>query len=104
MQLVVSSALLGDGDFEFLVASWSVVADLPPDVAGSGFYDIANPAVSNADYFPLAAGDSEMLPVDLDLFEASQQRALGWLVVSTDDTAGPREADHIPLRARRVTR
>ncbi len=104
VQLVVSSALLGDGDFEFLVASWSVVADLPPDVAGSGFYDIANPAVSNADYFPLAAGDSEMLPVDLDLFEASQQRALGWLVVSTDDTAGPREADHIPLRARRVTR
>ena len=52
----------------------------------------------------MAPGASTMLPVTVDTAQAQAQGALGWLVVSVDDTAGPREADRVPLRARKASR
>ena len=66
--------------------------------------DWQNPGVSNGDFDYMDPDDVVMLSVDVNTADAMNQGALGWLVVSVDDAAGPREADRVPVRARRVSR
>ena len=94
----------GSAPWNFYVLGWSVVADLPPDDTDWGTYNPVTPAVSTGAYDAVAPGASTMLPVTVDTAQAQAQGALGWLVVSVDDTAGPREADRVPLRARKASR
>ena len=86
--------------WSFWVEAYSVVADADGDYTATGFYDPAAPAVSNGDYDILAADDSTVLGVEVDVDAAAEQGALGWLVVSVDDAAGSREADRVPLRVK----
>ena len=85
----------------FQLDAWTVVADAAPDSTDLGFYNPASPAVSNGDFDLLEAGDVTTFPVEVDTAQAAEQGALGWLVVTTDDAAGTREADRVPLRAKR---
>lgn len=87
--------------WSFAVDAFTVVADAAPDSTGLGFYDPSNPAVSNGDFDFLDSGDVTTFPVTVDTAAAADQGALGWLVVSVDDAAGTREADRVPLRAKR---
>jgi minor extracellular serine protease Vpr len=86
--------------WSFLVEAYTVVADADADYTAVGSYDPSSPAVSNGDYDQLDPGQTISLPVDVDAAEAVTQGALGWLVVSVDDSAGSREADRVPLRAK----
>jgi len=87
--------------WNFYVESYSVVADVGSDDTGWGSYNPATPAVSNGDFDYLEPQTSTFVPVSVDAQQAIAQGALGWLVVSVDDAAGPREADRVPLRATR---
>jgi len=95
--------LPGSG-FAFSVGGFSVVQNLPGDSTGTGYFDWQNPGVSNGDFDYMDPDDVVMLSVDVNTADAMNQGALGWLVVSVDDAAGPREADRVPVRARRVSR
>ena len=89
----------------FDVATFSVVADEMPDFSDDfAYYSPSAPAVSTGDYDYLAPGDDAIFEVGVDTELAVDQGALGWLVVSVDDTAGAREADRVPLRAKRSGR
>ncbi len=103
----VQGAIQADGPttpWNFLVAGWSVVADLPPDSTNWGVYNPHAPAVSTAEYGTLDPHTADLIPVQVDTEQVATQQPLGWLVVSVDDTAGAREADRVPLRAQQVSR
>ncbi len=88
--------------WSFYVETYSVVADQMPDYTeNSAFFDPYAQAVSSGHYDYIEPGDSVSFDVEVDMLAAIDQRALGWMVVSVDDLGGPREADRVPLRARR---
>ena len=103
LPFLLSDISVGDPDtgWAFSVDAWTVVADAAPDSTELGFYNPSSPAVSNGDYAFLDADDVTTFPVSVDPAQAVEQGALGWLVVTTDDAAGTREADRVPLRAKR---
>ncbi|MDO8365101.1 MAG: S8 family serine peptidase [Actinomycetota bacterium] len=92
------------GPINFYVLGWTVLAGLAPDITADGVFDPYNPAVNNGDFDYLDPHTTTFLPTTVDLAAAADQGALGWLVVSVDDAAGAREADRVPLRARRDDR
>ena len=94
-----------DGPWAFAVETYSVVADLMPDWTDNfAYYDPTATAVETGGYGYLPPGESDTFEVGVDTEFAIDQGALGWLVVSLDDTAGTREADRVPLRAKRSGR
>jgi len=97
------SDLPSDTPWAYALETYSVTSNLPPDDSDFGAYDTGNPAVTNADYDYLDPHTSAMIPVSVNPTAAADQFALGWLVVSVDDSAN-READRVPLRAKRAGR
>ena len=97
------SDIPSDNTWAFGLETYSVTSSLPPDDTDFGFYNANTPAVSSADFDYLEPHTSTMIPVSVNLLGAQFQQALGWLVVSVDDSAH-READRVPLRAKRAGR
>jgi hypothetical protein len=98
---VLASVFGATGPMGFSVSTSTVMELTPTDDVPTGFYDPTHPAVSNADFLPLDVLETATLPVSVDAAAATQQGALGWLVVSVDDAAGAREADRVPLHPAR---
>jgi minor extracellular serine protease Vpr len=68
------------------------------DATGSAAYDVANPGVSSGAFVgALAPGHSTTLSVSVDFDKFQSAPALGWLVVSLDDSTGAGQANEVPV-------
>jgi minor extracellular serine protease Vpr len=103
---VPTAAMGNPGLFGFTVFAASAYYPTPEDadITDIGYYDATAPAVTATDpelgLFPfISLAPKEYVPVEVsvDKGAAYSQNALGWLVVTTDDAAGAREADQVPL-------
>ncbi len=97
----------GDTDFNYTVASFSIVPGTSEDEitneagnapAWAGF-DPWNPAVSQGDFISLDPGERATLDLTVHRSDhfAQENRAKGWMVVTTNDLNGKQQADTIHI-------
>jgi minor extracellular serine protease Vpr len=87
----------GKGKFNYQVATFPIVPELPGDITGVGGYKVGDPPVSNGDFLTLNPGESKTLNLFLDRPKIAGTTVRGWLAVSIDDPNGSAQADEIPV-------
>ncbi|MCU1358787.1 MAG: hypothetical protein JWN99_76 [Ilumatobacteraceae bacterium] len=105
---VPAGAMENPGKIDFSVVVQSVTPGITAfDETRVGSYSAGTPAVHAIDpqepgtdfpYISLEPNQYVPVQVTVDRRQVHEQHALGWLVVTTDDAAGIKEADRVPLR------
>lgn len=94
-QLGITSA---SQPFDYGVAAGEPIGSgaIVNNVGGVGHFDAFAPTISQGDHAVLRPGGVDELELTIDSNRFSDAPALGWMVVSLDDAAGPQQADTIP--------
>jgi subtilisin family serine protease len=84
--------------FDYAVAAGEPIGNgaIVNNVAGVGHFDAFAPSISQGQHAVLRAGAVNELELSIDSNLFPYSPALGWMVVSLDDAAGPLQADTIP--------
>jgi minor extracellular serine protease Vpr len=91
----------GDADFEYTAFAECLFCDFPTfDVVTTGRSDQPQagfhpwrPPVSQGDFIPMAPGASTVLSLAVDRAQFSKYLTKGWMIVTSDDPSGPRQAE-----------
>ncbi len=95
---VLASAIgVNGGAFTYGAAGASLLSPISVELPGLVSFNPFQPAVSQGNHLALAPGSSAELPLWVDRTAFSGQPALGWMIVSPDNAAGPDQAATIPV-------
>ncbi|MEN3340919.1 MAG: hypothetical protein V7644_323, partial [Actinomycetota bacterium] len=84
--------------FTYAVTGFSVAGGAV-DRTAAATYDAAHSGVSTGQFASLDPGQTKTIPLSADYDKLKSAPALGWLVVTDDDTAGAAQADEVSLGA-----
>ena len=84
--------------FNYAVAGFSIYGG-DVDTTAAATYDAAHPGVSSGQFESLNPGQAKTISQSADYDKLKSAPALGWLVVTDDDTAGAAQADEVNLGA-----
>ena len=96
---VLASSIGVAGSFTYAALGASLVAPITDPLPGLATFNPFQPAISQGDHLTLAPGTSQNLPLWIDRTGFASSPALGWMIVSPDNAAGPDQAATIPAVA-----
>ena len=97
---VLASAIgVGGGAFTYAAAAASLQSPISYQLPGLASFNPFQPAVSQGDHLALAPGQSGTISLWMDRSAFAASAALGWMIVSPDNAAGPDQAATIPAVA-----
>jgi hypothetical protein len=96
---VLASSIGVTGSFTYAAVAASLLAPITNPLPGLATFNPFQPAISQGDHLSLAPGQSQNLPLWIDRATFGAAPALGWMIVSPDNAAGPDQAATIPAVA-----
>lgn len=101
VELPVLASMLGlsdgHGRFAYAMSAFDLTTGIEDDIPSFASFDAYRPAVSTADFIDIPSGVSTDLDLNVDNKLIKSTPALGWLVVTLDDTSGAPQADTVPI-------
>jgi minor extracellular serine protease Vpr len=86
----------GNSDFSYALTAFSLENGAVDAVPGTARFDAYKPAVSQANFIPLAPGAGATLELSVDRGKFASSPSNGWLIVTLDD-ANDAQAQEIPV-------
>ena len=93
---VLASAIGVSGAFSYGAAAASLLSPIAYQLPTVASFNPFQPAISQGDHLALAPGKSGNLSLWIDRSAFAATPALGWMIVSPDNAAGPDQAATIP--------
>jgi hypothetical protein len=93
---VLASAIGVSGTFSYGAAAASLLSPTTYQLPTLASFNPFQPAISQGDHLALAPGQSVNLSLWIDRAAFPTTPALGWMIVSPDNAAGPDQAATIP--------
>ncbi|MGZ8436933.1 MAG: S8 family serine peptidase, partial [Candidatus Limnocylindrales bacterium] len=100
---VLASAIGVNGAFSYGAATASLLSPITYQLPAVASFDPFQPAISQGDHLALASGRTGNLSLWIDRAAFAATPALGWMIVSPDNAAGPDQAATIPAVPAGVT-